>query len=554
LHAGIVYEPILENTWIVSDPVKNSSIGLVRMYLDLFVMFILFFISGYFIPYSVKSKNSWSFIKSKFTRIMLPWIVAVLTLIPAYKAIFLYSRGLPQEEWYSYFHVFQRAGADLSFFANNPAQNWLWFLPVLFLFQIIYLAMAKTNMLSFNISLKTGVILTFVIGLVYSLIISYADMRGWYHSALLHFKRERLLVYFPAFLLGTLCNKLKVFESQNKNRKVYILSNVVLTLALGVFTVVALNFFFNMIDPGRNYFFISKWFDRILYYSSALLSMLSFLYIFIHVFRFNFKNSNNLMRQLNRNSYSVYIIHVIVLGVIALPLLNTQIPAMLKYLILTILTFIISNIIVYAYKNIFQHTIVLRIIKVTVLITLLFSVGYFGITAKTTTENDQPTVSQTNLSHPVAGLHMAVIQGNLEAIKQHITAGSDLNQKEPSGGSSPLITAAVFGKTESALLLIEAGVDVNFRNNEGSTPLHTAAFFCRPEIVEALLNNGADVTIKNNSGSTALGTVTAPFKAVEGIYEYFGNTLGPLGLAFDYERLKQTRPRIAEMLRNNTSE
>ena len=62
LHAGIVYEPILENTWIVSDPVKSGSIGLVRMYLDLFVMFILFFISGYFISYSVKSKGALIFI------------------------------------------------------------------------------------------------------------------------------------------------------------------------------------------------------------------------------------------------------------------------------------------------------------------------------------------------------------------------------------------------------------------------------------------------------------------------------------------------------------
>ncbi|MEZ5197157.1 MAG: acyltransferase family protein [Bacteroidales bacterium] len=57
LHAGIVYEPILENTWIVSDPDKNSSIGLIRMYIDIFVMFILFFISGYLIPISLKKKN-----------------------------------------------------------------------------------------------------------------------------------------------------------------------------------------------------------------------------------------------------------------------------------------------------------------------------------------------------------------------------------------------------------------------------------------------------------------------------------------------------------------
>ncbi len=551
IHAGLVYEPVLENTWIVVDPVKSNSIGLIRMYLDLFVMFIIFFISGYFISDSLKSKSSWDFIKSKSKRIMLPWLVAVLTLIPAYKAIFLYSRGLPQEEWYTYFHLFQRAGTVLSFFANNPAQSWLWFLPVLFLFQVLYLVMSKTNLLRFKISLKTGVILTFIIGLIYSLVISYADLRGWFHSPLLHFQRERLLVYFLAFLLGSLCYKLKVFESNYKNRKVYILSNVVLTIALSVFTVVALNFFFNMVEPGRNYFFISESVDRVLYYTSVLLSMLSFLYIFIHVFRFNFNKRNDLMLQLNKNSYSVYIIHMIVMGLIALILVSIPLPAMVKLLVLTILTFAVSNILVYAYNHLFKSTIGLRIMKVASIAVVLFAIVYFGSSAKRITDNEPAKVSQTNQSQPVVGLHMAVIQGNLEAIRQHIQVGSDLDQSEPSGGSSPLITAAVFGKTEAALVLIEAGADVNFKNYEGSTPLHTAAFFCRMEIVETLITNGADATIKNNAGSTALGSVTVPFEAVEGIYDFFGSTLGPLGLELDYEQIKKTRPKIAEMLREN---
>lgn len=218
LHAGLVYESILENTWIVCDPVKNNSIGLVRMYLDLFVMFTMFFVSGYFIPDSVKSKTARDFIKSKFQRILLPWIVAVFTLIPAYKAIFLYSRGLPWEEWFSYFHLFRRMGGDLSFFADNPTQNWLWFLPILFLFQVLYLILSRTNALSIKVSLKTGVILTFVIGLIYSMIISGMNLRGWFHSSILHFQRERLLIYFMVFLLGTLCNKLRIFDSNNKNK------------------------------------------------------------------------------------------------------------------------------------------------------------------------------------------------------------------------------------------------------------------------------------------------------------------------------------------------
>ena len=148
LHSGLVYESVLENVWIVSDPIKNSNIGLLRMYLDIFVMFSIFYVSGYFIPKSIKSKTNKEFIVSKFKRIMIPWIVAVFTLIPAYKIIFLYSRDLPQQAWYTYFHIFQRTGSDLSVFSDNPTQNWLWFLPILFFFQLIYLLLSKTKLFS----------------------------------------------------------------------------------------------------------------------------------------------------------------------------------------------------------------------------------------------------------------------------------------------------------------------------------------------------------------------------------------------------------------------
>jgi len=157
--------------------------------------------------------------------------------------------------------------------------------------------------------------------------------------------------------------------------------------------------------------------------------------------------------------------------------------------------------------------------------------------------------SQTAPKPPSVGLHEAAALGNLEAIRQHIKAGSDLNEKEPSRGSSPLITATVFDETEAARVLIEAGADVNYKNNEGSTPLIIAAFFCRTEIVKALLDNGADKNARNNAGRTALESVSAPFDDVKGIYDQFRAVLGPLGIELDYERIKMTRPKIAEMLR-----
>jgi hypothetical protein len=145
-------------------------------------------------------------------------------------------------------------------------------------------------------------------------------------------------------------------------------------------------------------------------------------------------------------------------------------------------------------------------------------------------------------------LHEAVVEGNLEAVREHIEDSSDLNVKEPSGGSSPLLSAALFGQTEIARALIDAGADVNQRNNEGSTPLITAAFMCRTEIVEALLAAGADRNLANNGGSTPLDVVTLPFENVQGIYDYLGAVLGPYGLELDYDRIQATRPVIAEIL------
>lgn len=549
LHSGIVYESILENTWIVVDPVKNNAIGLIRMYLDVFVMFTLFFISGYFVRGSAMNKTSFEFIKSKFNRILLPWIVAVMTMIPAYKAIFLYSRGMPQEEWYSYFHIFQRSGGDPFFFSDNPVQNWLWFLPVLFLFQIIFLFLSKVDFPSIRISIKGWIILTVVAGLIYSMSISTLDLTGWYHSAILHFQRERLFVYFMIFLLGALCNKHRVFDSSTKDKRFYIWTNVVLTIAVGIFTIVALNLFFNLVDPARNYFFVSAPVDRSVYYFTLLISMLSFLYIMIYVFRFSVNKTNNLWKQLGQNSYFVYIIHVVVLGLIALPLLHIPIPAFAKFILLAILTFVASNGLVYAYRKTIQKPLSNYFVTTGTLViaaTLTFTIYARQANQKTTHEIS--VGYQTPQTVPDMGLHEAAVQGNLEVVHRHIEAGADIDIKEPTGGSSPLITAALFGQTEVAKALIDAGANVNFINNDGSTALHTAAFFCRKEIVELLLENGVDKSIKNRAGSTALASITISFEQVSGIYDYYAKTFGPLGLKLNNSHLKDMRPEIAEML------
>ena len=164
-------------------------------------------------------------------------------------------------------------------------------------------------------------------------------------------------------------------------------------------------------------------------------------------------------------------------------------------------------------------------------------------------QENAATEGQSDVSAPPVDIHTAVLTENAAALQQHIQAGSNLNEKDPYGGSSPLITAALFGKTAMAQTLIEAGADINFQNNDGSTALHTAAFFCRPEIVKMLLDKGADKTIRNKFGATAYESVAPPFNEVKNTYDIMGKVLSPMGLKLDYAYIEKTRPEIAVMLK-----
>ena len=164
-------------------------------------------------------------------------------------------------------------------------------------------------------------------------------------------------------------------------------------------------------------------------------------------------------------------------------------------------------------------------------------------------ETSDAAPAEKTVKAPEVDIHTAVLTGNREALKQHIQAGSNINEKDPFGGSSPLITACVFGKTEEAKILIDAGADLNFQNNDGSTALHSSAFFCRPEIVKMLVEKGADKSITNKFGATAYQSVAGSFVDTRPAYDMIVKVLAPMGLQLDYTYIEKTRPVIADMLK-----
>jgi hypothetical protein len=148
---------------------------------------------------------------------------------------------------------------------------------------------------------------------------------------------------------------------------------------------------------------------------------------------------------------------------------------------------------------------------------------------------------------PVIDIWTAAATGETEVIEQHLAFGTLPNVREPVGDATPLIVAAVFGQTESARVLIEGGATIDATNRENSTALHTAAFFAHPELVAYLLEQGADAELRNNYGTTALDSVSDEWSPrMEGVYKMFEETWG---LDLDLDRIREARPKVAELLR-----
>jgi len=108
--------------------------------------------------------------------------------------------------------------------------------------------------------------------------------------------------------------------------------------------------------------------------------------------------------------------------------------------------------------------------------------------------------------HDAAGASPSVLngrKGNIEAVKQHLAAGTDVDARDGQD-KTPLQHAAYWGHKEIAEELIAKGADVNAKDNAGKTTLDWAILGGKKESVELLIVNGVDVNAKSENGFTPL--------------------------------------------------
>ena len=86
---------------------------------------------------------------------------------------------------------------------------------------------------------------------------------------------------------------------------------------------------------------------------------------------------------------------------------------------------------------------------------------------------------------PDISIHAAAADGNIEAVKRHLAAGTDVNAKNGER-CTPLHLAAGEGHMDIAELLVTKGADVSAKDEEGETPLDWAILLNQSETANLL--------------------------------------------------------------------
>jgi ankyrin repeat protein len=110
-----------------------------------------------------------------------------------------------------------------------------------------------------------------------------------------------------------------------------------------------------------------------------------------------------------------------------------------------------------------------------------------------------------NLSAQNSDLLNKVRAKDLNAVKELIAAGADVNMQDDMMGYTPLYLAIIDGNKEMVELLLSNGADINKPDSRtGYTPVMMALNSNNAELAKLIINKGADFKIKAKDGSTAL--------------------------------------------------
>ncbi len=316
-HAGQAYGPT-GGVWPVTDSNKTNWLGKFFFINASYMMGLYFFISGYFMLFSLQRKTNAQFIKDRLVKLGIPLLFfTLLVFLP-----FNYLNSPRNSNLFSFF---------IDTYCNKPpiATGHLWFVASLLLYSFFYLLFfPKRSIVSETAAARPfRIYYLFIYILLLTIIAALVRLQfpiDVWRTWLIPVEVAHIPQYLSLFLIGALFNRYQWLET-------FRLSTGLIFFAIAIIIYVTNE----NLPPHIKDYWLTEAFAESLLCVGISMALLTF-------FRQYGSRSNAVLRSLSNNAYGIYLFHVFIVIVLQQLLLDRDINANIKFVIVTVTGILLS--------------------------------------------------------------------------------------------------------------------------------------------------------------------------------------------------------------------
>lgn len=315
-HAGQAYGPT-GGVWVVDNVAKAAWLGNFFFINASYMMGLYFFISGYFLVFSINRKSNAAFIKDRLKKLGIPLLFFTLLVFLPFNYYGAGGQG----------NVFQFLTDT---YVNKPpiATGHLWFVASLLVYSLIYLLLFHNLLVqkSGNFgSLRMSYIVIFILllTLVSALVRLKYPVDVW-RTWLIPVEPAHLPQYFSLFIAGTMFNHAGWLNQLKLKPGIAFFSVAIITYLANL----------NLPEAAQEYWLTESIVESLLCVGISM-GILSF-------FRCYGNAMNDFVKMLSDNVYGVYLFHLFIVILLQQLITHWFISPNLKFLLVTLLGITIS--------------------------------------------------------------------------------------------------------------------------------------------------------------------------------------------------------------------
>ena len=338
LHSAMTYMEYPVLWWYVLDDHKSLLFTFLVVFLDSFPMSVLFFLAGYFALPSFNKKDPSAFLKNKFLRLGIPWILGVVFVAPFLARTTMIALGYPPPDMLSFI--------TRLFLGPFYQQGPYWFLGILFFFMILFAAVSaagKKKETNEKQNKKPAVRAALALTLLWAVSVLTYYLSGRYVKPavewlnvgyILYFQPSRIVGYLLMFAAGCYGWQERWFTGKGWSPNALTWGMVSFISAV---CMLGIKFF---IAPFRSELFALL--SESLTYNTVVLSMSVFL---LSVFSLSPKFPHSITKHFEADSFGIYWLHMIILMPILYFLKFLNIPIAIKWMFSILATVVIGSLV-----------------------------------------------------------------------------------------------------------------------------------------------------------------------------------------------------------------